>query len=102
MATSEAAQPESPEVKVKEYGRYIVADPRICHGRYTFRGTRIFVDTVLEQVGDGEEWDAIVAAWDGKVSREAIGEAVHLARDVLRSTHEAWRQSNFIQLTAPG
>ena len=24
-------------------GRYIVADPRICHGKPTFRGTRVFV-----------------------------------------------------------
>lgn len=26
-----------------EDGEYIVADPRICHGALTFKGTRIFV-----------------------------------------------------------
>ena len=28
----------------KLLGRYIVADPKICHGKPTFRGTRIFVE----------------------------------------------------------
>ncbi len=27
----------------KLIGRYIVTDPDICHGKPTFRGTRIFV-----------------------------------------------------------
>jgi len=34
-------------------GRYVVADPHICHGRPTFRGTCIFVADVLEQVASG-------------------------------------------------
>ena len=34
----------------KAVGRYIIADPRICHGEPTFRGTRILVADVLEQV----------------------------------------------------
>jgi uncharacterized protein (DUF433 family) len=29
-------------------GRYVVADPSICHGAPTFRGTRILVADVLE------------------------------------------------------
>lgn len=40
----------------KQVGRYIVADPRICHGKLTFRGTRIFVADVLEQVAEGLAW----------------------------------------------
>lgn len=36
-----------------QIGRYIVADPRVCHGKLTFRGTRIFVSDVLEQVERG-------------------------------------------------
>ncbi len=34
----------------KTLGRYIVADGRICHGQPTFRGTRIFVPDVLDQI----------------------------------------------------
>jgi len=63
----------------KSLGRYIVADPAICHGKPTFRGTRIMVWQVLRQVAKGESWDKITADWDGDVSKEAIAEAVTLA-----------------------
>jgi uncharacterized protein (DUF433 family) len=32
----------------KLLGRYIVADPEICHRKPTFRGTRIMVSQVLK------------------------------------------------------
>lgn len=51
-----------------QIGRYIVADPRVCHGKLTFRGTRIFVSDVLEQVEGGLPWDAIVEGVGGKSS----------------------------------
>ena len=63
----------------KALGRYIVADPEICHGKPTFLGTRIMVAQVLRQVSKGISWDAITAEWRGAVSREAIAEAVELA-----------------------
>ena len=65
----------------REIGRYIVADPRVCHGKLTFRGTRIFVSDVLEQVQRGLPWDAIAEEWEGRVPEEAIAEAVSLARE---------------------
>lgn len=34
-------------------GRYIVVDPKICHGKLTFKGTRIMVSDVLEQIEEG-------------------------------------------------
>ncbi|MFY9821821.1 MAG: DUF433 domain-containing protein [Thermoanaerobaculia bacterium] len=60
-------------------GRYIVTDPRICHGKPTFRGTRILVSDVLEQLADGIAWEAVIREWHGSISREAIAEAVQLA-----------------------
>lgn len=63
----------------KELGKYIVADPKICHGTPTFKGTRIMVWQVIEMVGDGMPWEQIVAAWDGRVPFDAIAEAVQLA-----------------------
>ncbi len=33
-------------------GAHIVVDPRVCHGKPTFEGTRVMVFRVLEQVGD--------------------------------------------------
>src|SRR5712691_10027138 len=68
---------------LRQFGRYIVADPKICHGKLTFRGTRIFVADVLEQVAEGITWDAISEAWGERVSQEAIAEAVGLAREAL-------------------
>jgi len=44
----------------KLIGRYIVADPEICHGKPTFRGTRIMVWQVLEMVAEGIAWDEII------------------------------------------
>ena len=60
-------------------GRYIVADPEICHGKPTFLGTRILVALVLKQVAKGMPWDGIVGEWRGTITREAITEAVELA-----------------------
>lgn len=68
---------------VKTIGRYIVTDPKICHGSPVFRGTRILVADVLEQVANGMAWDAIIEEWRGSVSREAIAEAIKLARKAL-------------------
>jgi uncharacterized protein (DUF433 family) len=67
----------------KELGQYIVADPEICHGQLTIKGTRILVKDILHYVADGKDWDWICSAYDLKVSREAIAEAVRLARDSL-------------------
>jgi uncharacterized protein (DUF433 family) len=64
-------------------GRYIVADPRICHGKPTFRGTRVFVSDVLEQVASGMAWEAILEAWNNRITKEAIQEAVQLASRAL-------------------
>lgn len=61
-------------------GRYIVTDPEICHGKPIFRGTRIMVEQVLQQVAMGMAWEAIVDEWRGAVSTETIAEAVQLAR----------------------
>jgi uncharacterized protein (DUF433 family) len=67
----------------RQVGRYVVADPAICHGQLTFRGTRIFVADVLEQVASGMAWEAIIEEWHGSITKEAIAEAVQLATHAL-------------------
>ena len=67
----------------KAFGRYVVADPAICHGQPTFRGTRIFVSDVLNDVARGMAWQAIIERWHGAIKKEAIAEAVRLAREAL-------------------
>jgi uncharacterized protein (DUF433 family) len=69
--------------KRRELGQYIVADPEICHGQLTFKGTRIMVKSVLYFVSQGKDWDWISQAYFGKVSRAAIAEAVSLASEAL-------------------
>jgi uncharacterized protein (DUF433 family) len=67
----------------KILGRFIVANPKICHGQPTFRDTRIFVADVLEQVARGLDWETIIEEWHGSITHEAIAEAVHLAAQAL-------------------
>jgi uncharacterized protein (DUF433 family) len=67
----------------KALGRYIVADPAICHGQPVFRGTRILVSDVLEQLASGMCWEAIIEEWHGALTKQAIAEAVRLAQEAL-------------------
>ena len=64
----------------KVLGRYIVADPKICHGKPTFIESRVMVWQVLEIVAEGEPWDKIVGEWPRSVTKEAIAEALELAK----------------------
>lgn len=75
----------------QELSKHIVADPRVLHGAPSFRGTRIPVEMVLAQIAEGMSWDEIVEDWEGKVPREAIAEAVELARRAFVEQHEAAR-----------
>ena len=60
-------------------GRYIVVDSQICHGKPTFRGTRIMVADVLDMVAAGLAWESIIEQWHGSITKDAIAEAVRLA-----------------------
>ena len=65
--------------KRKVFGKYVIADPKICHGRLTFLGTRIFVKDVLEMVACGMPWNRIIKECHRSITEEAIAEAVRLA-----------------------
>jgi len=73
-----------------ELGRYIVADPEVCHGKPTFKGTRIMVWQVLDELAHGLAPEEIVKAWDSKVSREAIVESV--APQTMKVVREGERE----------
>jgi uncharacterized protein (DUF433 family) len=70
-------------MSTKLMGRYIVTDPQICHGKPTFRGTRIMVADVLDQVAEGLAWETITEEWHNSITKEAIAEAVYLASQAL-------------------
>ncbi len=64
-------------------GRHIVIDPEICHGKPTFRGTRIFVSDVLDMVAEGMVWETIIEQWHGDITLDAIAEAVKLSSEAF-------------------
>jgi uncharacterized protein (DUF433 family) len=69
-----------------ELGTYIVADSGICHGKPTFKGSRVMVWQVLDMVRRGLPWEEISYHWRGKVPGEAIAEALELAKGVFRES----------------
>ncbi len=75
-------------MKSQIIGRYIVTDPKICHGKPTFKGTRIMVADVLDQVAEGLAWESIIEGWHDSISKEAIAEALQLARQAFLSHTE--------------
>ena len=93
LAVLTVAKRKQRQVAKRMIGRYVVADPAICHGQPTFRGTRILVADVMEQVAGGTAWETIIEEWRGNVSPDAISEAVRLASQAFRG-HSA-------QYTAP-
>jgi uncharacterized protein (DUF433 family) len=76
-----------------EMGKYVVADPNICHGQPTFRGTRIFVVDILEQLAMGLDWRSIIEDWRSRIDREAIADAVRAAAQALLEKTEKRRAS---------
>ena len=76
-------------MKKKQIGRFITANPKVCHGKLTFRGTRILVSDVLELVAAGLSWDDIIQECRGSVSRPAIAEAIRVAgRAIVKHADE--------------
>ena len=73
-----------------ELGRYIVADPGVCHGQPTFKGTRIMVWQVLDDVAEGRSWNFICnVRWEGRIPLAAVAEAVKLAQRAWLKEHRA-------------
>jgi uncharacterized protein (DUF433 family) len=82
-------------------GRYVVADAAICHGQPTFRGTRILVADVMEQVAAGVAWETIVEEWRGDDSPDAMAEAVRLASQAFRDHSAQCAAPEYVLQRAP-
>jgi uncharacterized protein (DUF433 family) len=59
-------------------GKYIVRAPGVCGGRPTFKYTRIEITFILNLLAGGESIDNLITAYEGRITREAILEAIHL------------------------
>ncbi len=69
-------------------GKYLVVDPRVCHGELTFRGTRVPVETVLSFLAKGYSLAYLRKSWP-EVSSAAIQEAISLASERLIEHYRA-------------
>jgi uncharacterized protein (DUF433 family) len=72
--------------QVYEYvplGKYVVSAQNVCHGRPTFKYTRIEVAGVLEWLCAGNSVENLLAGYRGRVTREALQEAATLAGKAL-------------------
>jgi uncharacterized protein (DUF433 family) len=65
-------------------GEHVVSAPEICDGRPTFKYTGIEVAGVLAMLADGDTVDEIVEDYYGRISREAILEAIQIAGKEVR------------------
>ncbi|NIR52293.1 DUF433 domain-containing protein [candidate division KSB1 bacterium] len=67
-------------------GEYIVRAPGVCGGRPTFKYTRIEITFILNLLAAGESIDDLVTAYEGRITREAIWEAIHLVTSEYSNT----------------
>ncbi len=62
---------------------HITVDPNVCHGKACFRGTRILVSAVLDNVAAGETPESILRSYP-TLNPEAINAAIAYAADLAR------------------
>lgn len=66
--------------------KYIVADPKICHGKPTFKGTRIMLWQVLEMLATGEKEKDIFNAFPS-LTKQHIKAALEYASSITRQNY---------------
>lgn len=75
-------------MKPYDVGQFLTVDPGVCHGKLTFKGTRVPVETVLYFISQGRTIDKILLGWP-YLQREAIAEAIQLASAALAQKSRA-------------
>jgi uncharacterized protein (DUF433 family) len=73
----------------RRFGRFIVADPEVCHGKLTFDGTRILVRTILAYLASGKSVEWVLKEWP-QLPREAVEEAMQLAVNTFLERYERY------------
>ncbi|MEK7155819.1 MAG: DUF433 domain-containing protein [Patescibacteria group bacterium] len=67
--------------------KYIVADTKICHGKPTFKGTRIMVWQVLQLLAAGESVESIQDTFMTRLSRAQISAALDYASTITQKNN---------------
>ena len=60
-------------------GHYIVRAVGVCGGRPTVKHTRIEMSHLLDRIAQGDSIEEIVGDYSGRISREAVAEAIEIA-----------------------
>ena len=60
---------------------HISVDPQVCHGKACFKGTRIMVSVVLDNLAAGLPHEEILASYPS-LTREGIHAAIAYAADL--------------------
>jgi uncharacterized protein (DUF433 family) len=63
----------------------ISIDPKICHGKACIKGTRVMVSVILDNLAEGESYEAIMEGYH--VTREDIQAAIAFAADLAADRH---------------
>ena len=67
-----------------EVSRYIVLDDEVCHGRPTFKGTRVLVSDVIELLAAGLSIEEVVRDYYPGLDEEMVKDALAWAARVIR------------------
>ncbi len=62
----------------------IVSDPAVMMGKPVVAGTRVTVETLLEEIGDGESIEQVLAAHP-RLTRDDVLAAVRFGAEALRA-----------------
>jgi len=62
-------------ITMKQQFSRIEINPKVCNGKPVIRGTRIPVSVILEQIAEGQSWDALLAGYP-ELHREDIQAAL--------------------------
>ncbi len=62
---------------------YIIVDPQICHGQACFKGTRVMVPVVLDNLAIGMSSEEILASYPS-LPPEAVPAAIAYAAELAR------------------
>lgn len=68
----------------------IEIDPKVCGGKPVFRGTRIPVSIILEQLATGEGWKSLLDGYP-ELKQEDIQAALLYARNSIENTDSVLR-----------
>jgi len=77
-----------------EVSKYIVVDDEICHGKPTFKGTRVLVSDVIELLAAGLPIQEIIRDYYPSLNKGMIKEALGWAAKIIRgSLSNPYRQT---------